>query len=71
LETVETPKDFMDVIRTSREPHFIVWEGHIKDFETALSAVYRKPNKLEISKAAVIVYFLNGDFQIHKNYFIM
>jgi len=29
--------------------------------------VYRKPSKLDISRAAVIVYSPIGDIQIHKN----
>lgn len=69
IEKFETADEYIEMIKTSRDPPFIIVnqdEIEIKDFESMLNATI--PNELQISKLFKIVYFPNGHVNAFEKY---
>jgi len=68
MQSIETQDDYLDIIRGCRTPPFVVREGRVHDFDKIVQPFFKKSEKLEISKAVVIIYRQNGTVEVHKNY---
>lgn len=40
MESIETPEEYFDIIRNSRNPPFTIREGHVYDFEEVVKPYF-------------------------------
>jgi len=66
IECVETPNEYDDIIRSARNPPFLLRHGVVNDFESALKPYFVKMN-IEISKACVMIFRIDGTVEVHQN----
>lgn len=70
-EVIETTKKYVEIIKESRNPPFIIVESaerFLCNFEVSLKENVKIPKAMKISKACVIHYFPNGTVQLFDNY---
>lgn len=70
-ERIETPDEYIELIRDSKDPPFIMVESPNKvlhDFEKTFKGKVRNTNAIKISTARVIHYLPNGNVECYRNY---
>lgn len=69
-ERIETEEDYVEIIKTSRDPPFEVIDANkckVADFESHLKAD-KELQKIKIRKVVKIVYFPNGQADLYYSY---
>ena len=71
MERIETPDEYINLIRNARNPPFTMVESAnniIHDFEKSFKNIIRYSKTMKISKAYVIHYQPNGSVEFYNDY---